>query len=102
MLLNLSAIAYRKIVWYELPARMVSQLSVKSAYHARMKSQGQNGKRSLSLAKSSQDSLQLSPQECFEEEVAISFPTYGQGYILDYGRRDGSESEAYKSSTIEG
>lgn len=33
---------------------------------------------------------------------AISFPTYVLGYIPDYGTRDGSESEAYESSTTEG
>ncbi|KAK8681199.1 hypothetical protein V6N13_053606 [Hibiscus sabdariffa] len=33
---------------------------------------------------------------------AIRFSTYGLGYIPEYGTRDGSEFEAYESSTTEG
>ncbi len=35
------------------------------------------------------------------EGEAISFPTYNLGYIPEYGTTDGSESEAYESSTTE-
>lgn len=41
-------------------------------------------------------------KQALEEGEAIRFPTYGLGYIPDYGTTDGSESEAYESSTTEG
>lgn len=46
--------------------------------------------------------LTKAQKQTLEEGEAISFPTYGLGYIPDYGTRDGSESEAYESSTTEG
>lgn len=46
--------------------------------------------------------LTKAQKNTLKEGEAIRFPTYGLGYIPDYGTRDGSEFEAYESSTTEG